>query len=142
MSTLEENKAIARAFFEEIFNNKDMDAANRILAPDYIGYFTDAPEPVRGRDTWKGLAAGHLKAIPDMHMTIDDVIGEGDKVVVRYHWRGTQRGEFLGRPPSGQQLTSSGANTFRIVDGKVVEEWVQEDLLGLWQQLGIAPRQP
>jgi len=68
-------------------------------------------------------------------VTVEDVIAEGDKVVTRWTIRGTHRGEFMGQPPTGKQVTWSGINITRLVAGKAVEDWVEQDTLGLMQQL-------
>jgi steroid delta-isomerase-like uncharacterized protein len=78
-------------------------------------------------------------AFPDLERRIDDLIAEGDKVVARWTAQGTQTGEFQGLPPSGKVATSSGITIFRILDGRVVEEWSESDMLGLLQQLGAIP---
>ena len=71
--------------------------------------------------------------------TVDDLVAEGDKVVVRWTFRGTHPGEFQGVPPTGKQVTIIGISIFRIVGNKVVEDWTIIDLLGLLQQLGVIP---
>ncbi len=81
----------------------------------------------------------YFAAIPDMHATIDDMVAEGDKVVVRYTVEGTQQGELLGVPPSGKRFQTSGISVYRLAEGKIAEQWEQADLLGLMQQLGVIP---
>jgi predicted ester cyclase len=76
-----------------------------------------------------------LLAFPDLHFTIEDMFAEGDKVATRWTIRGTHRGEFMGLPPTGNQVTWSGINITRVVEGKLVEDWVEQDTPGLMQQL-------
>ena len=77
-----------------------------------------------------------FNAFPDIHFTIDDMIAEGDKVVVRFTVRGTHQGDYLGVPPTGKQFAVNGIAIHRIVDGREVEVWDCVDILGMLQQLG------
>jgi predicted ester cyclase len=79
-------------------------------------------------------------AFPDVHFDVLDMIAEDDKVVTRWRYRATNTGPFLGRPPTGRAVTDEGITTLRFEDGKVVEEWVIQDSLGLLKQLGVLPR--
>ncbi len=76
---------------------------------------------------------------PDWHPTIEDMIAEGDKVVVRFTGSGTHKGEFMGIPPTGKQVTITAIAIQRIAGGKIVENWLQADMLGMMQQLGVVP---
>ena len=80
-----------------------------------------------------------LTAFPNVHLTVEDMIAEGDKVVTRYTSRGTQKGAFVGIPPTGKQMTVSSIVVARIADGKIVEEWGLDDQMGMLQQLGVIP---
>jgi predicted ester cyclase len=76
---------------------------------------------------------------PDWHMTIDEMIGEGDRVMVRWTFQGTHQGEFSGLSPTHKQVTYAGINIFRIAEGKIAEVWDIFDRLWMWQQLGVLP---
>ena len=76
---------------------------------------------------------------PDFQATIEDLFAEGDKVVLRFTFHGTHQGEFMGVAPTGKQVTMTGVEIFRIGDGKIVELWGQEDVLGMMQQIGAIP---
>ena len=80
-----------------------------------------------------------LTAFPDFHVTLEDVIAEGDKVASRGVWRGTHQGNFMGIPATGKSVAVSYSDIWRFENGKAVENWVQMDMLGLMQQLGVAP---
>jgi steroid delta-isomerase-like uncharacterized protein len=84
----------------------------------------------------KQMMPAFWTALPDMRYTVEDLIAEGDKVVVRFTFRATHRGEFLGVPATGKVVTVTGISISRLAGGKVVEEWAEEDHLGLLQQLG------
>jgi predicted ester cyclase len=87
--------------------------------------------------------AMYLSAFPDLHFTIEDMVAEGDKVVGRLPARGTHKGELLGIPPTDKQITLTMTETFRLAEGKIAEQWVNMDALGMMQQLGALsqPRQ-
>ncbi len=138
MST-EENKAIVHRLYEEVFNEKRLDRADDLVAPDYLDHGA-VPGQAPGLEGAKQQRwAMYFAAIPDMHATIDDMVAEGDKVVVRYTVEGTQQGELLGVPPSGKRFQTSGISVYRLAEGKIAEQWEQADLLGLMQQLGVIP---
>ncbi len=94
---------------------------------------------IRGLDGAKQFVAGYLAAFPDLHFTIEDMITDGDSVATRWSSRGTHTGMLQGMAPTGKQVTSSGITISRQVDGKVVEEWISWDNLGMLQQLGMIP---
>ncbi len=137
MST-ETNEVIARRFAEEVTNQKRLDVADEIIAADHVFYMPGIP-PVRGLEAWKQLASIYFTAFPDFQVTVEDVIAEGDKVVARFTFSGTHQGEFQGIPPTGKQVTATGIDIYRIVDGKMLEHWAQIDALGMLQQLGVIP---
>jgi steroid delta-isomerase-like uncharacterized protein len=78
-------------------------------------------------------------AFPDTRMTIEDEIAEGDKVVIRWTIRGTHKGEYMGIAPTGKEVTVTGISVYRIERGKIVEDWSNNDMLGMLQQLGAIP---
>jgi len=80
-----------------------------------------------------------LTAFPDLHVTVEDMIAEGEKVVVRVTMRGTQQGAFGSIPPIGKQVAVSTIDMVRIEGGKIAEEWGIDDMLGMLQQLGLVP---
>jgi predicted ester cyclase len=96
----EDNKALVRRFFEEVLNEKRVDRADELVAPDYLDHAA-VPGQAPGLEGAKQRWAMYFAAIPDLHTTIDDMVAEGDRVVVRYTGEGTQKGELLGIPPTG-----------------------------------------
>jgi steroid delta-isomerase-like uncharacterized protein len=136
MST-EQNKAIVRQF-EALFNEKRVDLADGFVARDYIDHGA-LPSQAPGLDGAKQKWAMFIAAMPDLHVPIEDMVAEGNKVVVRWTAEGTHRGELLGIPPTGKRLRFSGISIYHLADGKVVEVWEQFDRLSLMQQLGVAP---
>ena len=132
-----ENKALVRRVFDEVWNAGNFAVVDEVFASDYVGHSAGMGE-IRGPEGAKEFVAGLREAFPDLTMTIEDQIAEGDKVVTRWTGRGTHDGEFMGIEPTGRSGAMSGIGILRIRDGKFVEGWTNADLLGLLQQLGVA----
>ena len=138
MST-EQNKALVRQMVEEIFNRGNMSRADEFLAPDFVEHEELPPGIPQGREGVKQLTTMMRNAFPDFTATIEDMVAEGDKVVIRMTWRGTQKGEFMGVPPTGKTVSFGVLDIIRIAGGKFVEHWGQMDNMGMMQQLGAIP---
>jgi len=136
MST-EENKAIVRRFWEE-FNKKNLAVVDELYAANFV-FHRAGMEDIRGSEGLKQYLATALTAFPDFHYTVEDMVAEGDKVVVRLTGTGTHQGEFQGIAPTGKQVTLTATQVHRLVGGKFVETWAVADMLGLMQQLGAIP---
>jgi len=135
--TVEQNKAIATRFIQEVFVDADERAADELTAPNFVPHSWPGVEPgVEGlKKAQRRVSAG----LEDARMTIEDVIAEGDKVVVRLTSHGRHVGEFMGMPPSGKAYDISEIHIFRIADGQVIEHWRDADMLGMLRQLGAFP---
>ncbi len=136
--SIEENKVIMSRFLEEVFNKKNLAAIDAFIAPNQVDHTLPPFLPTTPEGTKRAIDL-FLKAFPDVHLTVEDMIAEGDKVVTRYTSRGTQRGAFMGIPPTGKQMTVSSIIVARFANGKIVEEWGLDDQMGMLQQLGIIP---
>lgn len=134
-----ENKALARRLVEEAYNGGRLDVTDELVAGDFVGHDPSLPEEVRGPAGVKELIAGYRAAFPDIHVTIEDQIADGDRVVTRWSVKGTHQGELMGMPATGKQATVTGITIDRIVDGRIAESWDNWDTLGLMQQLGAVP---
>jgi steroid delta-isomerase-like uncharacterized protein len=137
----EENKAIARREMEELFNHTgNLDVADDIYAPDFVGHGPTQPEDLHGVEAARQFAATMRSAFPDLTCTIEDQVAEGDKVVTPWRGRGIHQGETeeLG-PPSGNRLEITGISIERFSEGKIAESWDTYDALGMMQQLGMVP---
>ena len=112
---------------------------------DYMAIYSDDltlhgyPPGVEGKDGANAFYAAFRKALPDLELTIDDAVSEGDRVAVRYTVRGTHSDELMGVPATGRRVEVSGQSFFRFEDGRVVERWQSLDALGLLTQLGAIP---
>jgi len=133
----EANKAIVRRY-REAHNRNDLDALDEIVAQDIISH-NGVPGLPPGLEGGKMAHGIFLASFPDIQVTTDDLIAEGDKVVERFTARGTNTGSFMGAPPTGKPFTGTGMSIFRIAEGKIVEHWGENDALGVMQQLGLMP---
>jgi steroid delta-isomerase-like uncharacterized protein len=133
----EENKTLARRSWEIVDN---LDTIEEIYAPDVVWHEPD--QELRGIEEARQFVATYKTALPDLNVTVEDVIGEGNQAVTRWTVRGTHQGEVeeFG-PPTGRQVEIKGITIHRIEDGKIVEEWEGYDNLSILQQLGLAPKQ-
>ena len=134
----EDNKAIARRALEEVWSQGKLDVIDEIFAADFVLHVAGSPD-IHGPEGYKQFVADARSAFPDLQFTIEDQIAESDKVVTRYTFTGTHKGDFMGIPPTGVQVTVTGIDIDRIAGGKIVEEWTSYDALGMLQQLGVIP---
>jgi steroid delta-isomerase-like uncharacterized protein len=137
--SIEQNKALIRQMVEELFNRGNMSRADELFAPNFVEHEELPPGIPQGREGVKQLTAMMRNAFPDFKATIEDMIAEGDKVVIRMNWSGTQKGEFMGVPPTGKSVSFEVLDIIRVAGGKFVEHWGQMDSMGMMQQLGAAP---
>lgn len=137
MSTVEENKAIVTRFVDEV-NKQNYNAFDEMVAEDYVDH-DPIPGQEPGREGLKKAYAIFSDAFPDLTFIFEDVFGEGDLVVGRGVIYGTQKGEFLGVPPTNKRVRYTGTRLFRLKDGKLTDGWINLDLLGVMQQLGAIP---
>ena len=133
--SIEENKAIVRRFFEELLSTDNFAVADEILSPDFRFYFAGSAVAM-DLESYMEFLVARRAAFPDRRFIVEDMIGEGDKVSARFTMRGTHKGEFRGIAPSGTELTMTGIDMIRISEGKLVEDRVEVDQLGMMQQLG------
>ncbi len=116
------------------------------MIPDVIRHFAPYPD-LKGLDAYKKRVEGIRNIYPDHQMTIDEIIVEGNTIAVKFTWQGTHTGVSLiipSIPPTGKQVKITGCYILHLANGKVVEEWIFEDMLGLQQQLGytlVPPQQ-
>lgn len=136
--SLDENKALARSWNEEIWSKGNLSVLDEFLAPNFVFNYAP-PGMVPNKEAYKLAVNMYHSACPDMYYEIEDIIGEGDKVAVRWVGRGTQNGEIMGIAPTGKSVTVTGISILQIVEGKIVKEWTEMDTMGVLQQLGAFP---
>jgi len=134
----DENNALVRHAFEHVLNAQNLALLEEIGTSDIVSHTAGAPAVV-------GLAAvqhdigSFFTAFPDLHFTLEVVVGEGDTVACRYTARGTHRGELQGIAPTGTAMTTTGIGILRFAGGKWAEGWLEFDALGMLQQIGALP---
>jgi predicted ester cyclase len=140
MATVEQNIATVKRFFEAA-STANFDDFDNYMIEKFVTH-GDALFPFfMGRDGMKGGVGFFKKAFPDARLHLEQIFGEGDRVVAHVRVTGTQELEWLGVPASGQQYTWTASTIIRFnPDGMMAERWVIEDELGMMQQLGIMPR--
>jgi steroid delta-isomerase-like uncharacterized protein len=132
---------LGRRFFEEVLGTGNWDVGQEIVASDVVMHHPSSPEPIQGFEAVKGMLMAFRAGFPDLKMTVLDAFGTGDKAAVRWQMQGTQTAELFGIPPTGKHVTVNGISIVREGGGKIVEDWVSEDTMGMMQQLGLAPTQ-
>lgn len=131
----EENKAILRRYLEEVWEKQNPAAARKFLAPNYQRYTSPNVAPLTVDDQLERLI-GFRAAFPDIQITVEEIIAEGDWIAFRSTMRGSHQGEFLGIAPTGKQVTVGLVDLIRGEDGRFVEHWGGPDLFDLLRQLG------
>jgi len=134
-NTTEDNKRIVRAFIETAFNQHQANHAADFLTPD-IKWHGGTLGTVEGRDNFAGLIGAIVSALPDLHNAEQDIIAERDIVSVRAVVDGTHKGDLLGIPASGRHVRWDAVDVYRVVDGKIAEEWAADDLLAFVYGVG------
>jgi predicted ester cyclase len=136
----DENKALAMQLSDEVFNAHNLARCDDLYDPNYIANSLP-PGFSPDREGMKQYLSAYFQAFPDFHVTIENMIAEGDWVAIRYTGHGTHQGDLMGMgiPPTGKEVTASAVMTLRIVDSRIIEDWLDGDKLGILQQIGAIP---
>lgn len=135
----ESNKALSRRLLEEAFNAGNLAVIDELVTTDFVNHDAALPEPTVGPDAAKASIGAYRAGFPDLRITIEDQIAEGNRVVTRWSAKGTNQGEMMGMPPTGKQATVTGITIDLVVDGRIAESRTNWDTLGMLQQLGVVP---
>ena len=138
---VDQNKRLVRRLYDEFFLKWNFAVLDELISPDFIGHEMPPGMP-RGPEGIRQFYGRIRAGLPDVQLTVEDLIGEKDKVVVRWRARGTHRGEFLGIPATGKAVSLTGIAIYRLSKGKIVERWAEVDLLGLTEQLRATTAPP
>jgi steroid delta-isomerase-like uncharacterized protein len=130
----QEPRAAVRHFFDEVWNKGKVGETDSFLAPEFVSHNTFEVRIVGPRE-YGATVTAFREAFPDLHTTLEDVLVDGDRVAVRGTDRGTHRGEFMGLPATGRQVTTTWIEIFRMENGKAVEGWLESDSTGFRNQL-------
>jgi len=134
--SVEDNKAVVRRFFEELLSTDNLALADELLSPDFRFYFAGSSDPM-DLERYKEFLVARRAAFPDRRFVVEEMIAEGDKVSARFTMRGTHSGEFRGMAPTGKMVTMTGIDMICLREGRMAEDRVEVDQLGMMEQLSI-----
>lgn len=141
---MDATKNIIRRFVEELWNARKLEVADEIFSEECVTHQLhsgDDADPVRrGPDEMKEHISNWVLSFPDLHFTVEQMIGDGDRVVSQLRMEGTHQGTWMGISPTGRRLQIRMVTIHRIADRKIVEDWVLVESLGFFQQLGVLPK--
>ena len=133
----QENRDVVRRWFDEGFNRRNLALMDQLFAPDYVWH--GPSQEITGRANIRQMVEGYLSAFPDAHVTSDEVLTDGDKVVTRFTFTGSHKGKLGGVAPTGRSVTIQCISINRIAGGQIAEEWESFDELGMMRQIGAFP---
>lgn len=137
-SPLDENKALVRLLIDEVWNRGNLEKIDELLSPEYTLHISAAGVRT-DREGYRGAVKAYRDAFSGFQFLIEDMMAEGDKVIIRWTIRGTHTGDYMGVPATGKDIGLTGIAIRRIAGGRIAEEWVEMDRSGLLQQMGAAP---
>ena len=135
----DQNRETVRRIFEEGINNRNFTYFDEAIAPNYANHSMPAPSP--GPEGLRQVVGTFVSGFPDMQITLEDLIADGDRVCTRGAWRGTHTGEFMGIPATGRKIEVPYIDIWRMENGKAVDNWVQMDMMAMMHQLGLMPEE-
>jgi steroid delta-isomerase-like uncharacterized protein len=135
----EGNKNTVRRLFEEVWNKGNLQVTDDLFTPNYTHHDSSTPDVGRGPESEKKRVTLYRTAFPDLRLTVEDIIAEGETVVARWSCRGTHKGDLNGIAPTGKHVNFTGISIARFTNGKMSEGFVNWDALSLMQQLGVVP---
>ena len=133
-----DNEAVVRAFLGAIGNGCDVETAATYLTDNFDAHMAGMPD-LHGLDAWKQMAASFQTAFPDLDLEITELAVAGELVCAHWQWTATHTGELMGIPATGNSIQAEGAGFYHVRDGKIVSEWMIEDMLSVMQQVGVVP---
>jgi predicted ester cyclase len=134
-TTVDMNKALVRALYEDCINGRDLDRLDTLVGADFVGARGE-----RGPREFRATIEAVLTGFPGVRFEVHDLFGEADKVAARWTFRAVHGGRFAGLPPSRTEVTQEGNVIYQLRDGRIVRAWLQADRLGVLQQIGVVPQ--
>lgn len=131
-------KATMTRVYEEVFNQGNFDAIDEVIADDFVEHESLPPGIPNGKEAPVAMAKMIRAGFPDFHVTVEDMLQDGDKVVARVRFAGTHRGEFMGIPPTSNAFDIPVIDIIEFRDGKAIAHWGVMDMAGMMEQLGLA----
>ncbi|MCK4993347.1 MAG: ester cyclase [Bacteroidales bacterium] len=135
-TNIEKNKDFLNVYTEDFWNKHNIAAYDKYFTSDFVYHYAEGD---MNGEQYKGLCQAYITAFPDLHITTNDLIAEGDKITKIWTAQGTHKGELMGIPATGKPILVKGIEVFRLADGKIAELWASMDNLGMMQQLGVIP---
>lgn len=145
MTTQQTNKELVRRTLDEAFSKGNVDVLDEVLADGFVAHAPAEPghgPETQDRERLKEEIRRNREVFPDLTFTVEELVAEGNTVAVRWSMQGTHEGALPDLDPTGEEVTVRGMNFMHVEDGKIVEDWVLWDSLGMMQQLGIGPEPP
>ena len=134
-----DNQVLIESFISRV-NARDFDAAAALLTEDCVHHTVGlGAGDLVGADAWLSLMNSLSQAFPDRCIQLHELITEGDRVALRLTWTGTHLGDYISIAPSGRRVEVNGISVYSIRDGRIAEQWIEQDILALHQQLDAAP---
>jgi steroid delta-isomerase-like uncharacterized protein len=134
-----ENKIIVRRLYEEVWNKRKLEIVDELISPSHALHDPNVSGSQIGPDAYKRQVIRFTTAFPDLHLAIDDIVSEKDKLVISWIISGTHKGEYEGIPPTDKKIFVEGITINNIANGKILDSYISWDALGLMRQLGHAP---
>jgi steroid delta-isomerase-like uncharacterized protein len=136
MSSIDQNTALIKRYFEEVWNNGKIEVLEEIIAPNYINHSPGMPNPPQGPEGLKPIVVAIRQAFPDLKYVIKNMVVSDEKIAVYTIMHGTHQGDFFGLAPTGKTIEVAQMQIERIENNKIVEHWRVTDDLSLMKQLG------
>ncbi len=137
MST--DNKAIVRRLYEEVWNKRRLELVDEIISPSHALHDPNVSGSAVGPEAYKRQVTRFITAFPDLRLTIEDIVGENEKLAVAWTISGTHKGEFMGIPATNKKVSVDGITINHIVNAKIMDSYISWDAWGAMQQLGVVP---
>jgi steroid delta-isomerase-like uncharacterized protein len=134
-----DNRAIVRRLYEEVWNKRRLELVDEIISPSHALHDPNLTDSSVGPDAYKRQVSRFIAGIPDLRLTIEDIVGEKEKLAVAWTISGTHTGEFMGIPATNKKVYVEGITINHIVDGKIMDSYISWDTFGMMQQLGVVP---
>lgn len=132
-----ENVAVVNRYLQEVWNEGNLDVVDELFAEEYV---RDNPAGLPpDSEGFKQMTGMIHAAFPDLELTVDETLTDGDRVVQRWSGRGTHEGDLFGVPPTGSEVSYTGISIYRVEDGKIARDWTVVDMMGIMQQIGAVP---
>ena len=134
-----DNKAIVRQLYEEVWNKRRLELVDEIISPSHALHDPNLSGSAVGPEAYKRQVTRFITAFPDLRFTVEDIVGEKEKLAVAWTISGTHKSEFMGIPATNKKVSVDGITINHIVNAKIMDSYVSWDAWGMMQQLGVVP---